>query len=209
MAVVLCYGDSNTYGYDQATAGRYPRDVRWPGALATLLGPSIEVIAEGLNGRTTLWDDPYMPDRNGSTYLGPCLASHAPVDLVILMLGTNDTKTIFARSAPEIAAGAAALLDIIATSGAGLDGAAPKVLLIAPPPVLDGDERTEIWGFADAPAKSRRFAELYRIVAATAGAAFLDAAPIAEVDPADGVHLTPAGHAALARAVAHEVRALL
>ena len=85
MAVVLCYGDSNTHGFDQATGGRYPGDVRWPGVLAALLGPSVEVISEGLNGRTTTWDDPYLPDRNGRTYLGPCLASHAPIDAVVLI----------------------------------------------------------------------------------------------------------------------------
>lgn len=209
MAVILCYGDSNTHGYDQATGGRFPRDVRWPGVLAAALGPDHQVIEEGLNGRTTIWDDPYMPDRNGRTYLGPCLASHAPVDVVVLMLGTNDTKTFFGRSAPEIAAGAGALLDVIAGSGAGPGGAAPRVLLLAPPPALDATEQGEVWGFGEARAKSLRFPALYRIVAQAGGAAFLDAGVNTEVDPADGIHLTPAGCAQLGRSVAEAVRALL
>ena len=105
MPVVVCYGDSNTYGYDAATGGRFPKAVRWPGVLAAELAGSAEVIEEGLNGRTTIWDDPYLEGRNGRTYLLPCLRSHAPVDVLVLMLGTNDLKTIFGRSAGEIAAG--------------------------------------------------------------------------------------------------------
>ena len=83
------------------------------------------MIEEGLNGRTTIWDDPYDGGRNGRTYLLPCLRSHAPVDVLVLMLGTNDTKTIFGRSAAEIAAGAGALADVVLTSGTGPDGGAP------------------------------------------------------------------------------------
>ena len=106
MPTIVCYGDSNTHGFDAATMGRFPRDVRWPGVLAAELGGIAEVIEEGLNGRTTIWDDPYLDGRNGRTYLLPCLRSHAPVDVLVLMLGTNDLKSIFGRSAAEIAAGA-------------------------------------------------------------------------------------------------------
>jgi lysophospholipase L1-like esterase len=209
MSVIVCFGDSNTYGFDQATYGRFPRSVRWPGVVAAELGAGVEVIEEGLNGRTTMWDDPYVGGRNGRAYLLPCLRSHAPVDVVVIMLGTNDTKTIFGRSAAEIAAGAGALVDDALASGCGPGAGAPRVLLVAPPGPGDVTERSEVWGFGEAKAKGERMPGLYRTVASMAGVAFLDASAIAGVDPEDGVHLTPQGHATLGHAVAAAVRRLL
>jgi lysophospholipase L1-like esterase len=209
MPTIVCYGDSNTHGYDAATMGRYPRDMRWPGVLAAELGGIAEVIEEGLNGRTTIWDDPYLDGRNGRTYLLPCLRSHAPVDVLVLMLGTNDTKTIFGRAAAEIAAGAAALVGMALTSGTGPDGGAPRVLLVAPPGPGEMTDRSDLWGFGEARAKGERMPALYRTVAEMNGVAFLDGSAIAEVDPVDGVHLTVEGHATLGHAVAEVVRGLL
>ena len=209
MAVIVCYGDSNTYGFDQATFGRFSKAVRWPGVLAAAMGAAAEVIEEGLNGRTTIWDDPYLDGRNGRAYLLPCLRSHAPLDVVVIMLGTNDTKTIFGRSAAEIAAGAGALVDDVLASECGPDGGAPRVLLVAPPGPGEVTERSEVWGFGEAKAKGERMPGLYRTVASMAGVAFLDAAAVAGVDPEDGVHLTPQGHATLGHAVAAAVRELL
>src|SRR5919204_1412889 len=145
MRTILCYGDSNTYGYDAATAGRFPRDVRWPGVVRRELGPEFEIIEEGLNGRTTIWDDPFVDGRNGRQYLGPCLQSHAPIHLVVLMLGTNDLKAVFRVSAPEIASGAAALVATIQTSRAGPGMAAPHVLLVVPPPFVPDRGHSELW----------------------------------------------------------------
>jgi lysophospholipase L1-like esterase len=209
MPTIVCYGDSNTHGYDAAIMGRFPKSVRWPGVLAAELRGIAEVIEEGLNGRTTIWDDPYLDGRNGRTYLLPCLRSHTPVDVLVLMLGTNDMKTIFGRSAAEIAAGVGALVDLALTSGTGPDGGAPRVLLVAPPCPGEVTDRSEVWGFGEARAKADQFARLYATVAELEGAAFLDAGPVAEVDPADGVHLTLDGHATLGRAVAGAVRRLL
>jgi lysophospholipase L1-like esterase len=209
MPVIVCFGDSNTYGFDQATSGRFAKSVRWPGVLAAEMGGAAEVIEEGLNGRTTIWDDPYLDGRNGRTYLLPCLRSHAPVDVVVIMLGTNDTKTIFGRSAAEIAAGAGALGDIALASGCGPDGAAPKVLLVAPPGPGEVTERSEVWGFGEAKAKGERMPGLYRAVAAMAGVAFLDASTLVAADPADGVHLVAADHGLLGAAIGRSIGDLL
>ena len=209
MPVVVCYGDSNTYGFDLETFGRFPKGVRWPGVLAAELGPAVEVIEEGLSGRTTIWGDPYLEGRNGRDYLLPCLRSHAPIDVVVIMLGTNDTKTIFGRSAAEIAAGAGALVDIALGSGCGPAGGAPKVLLIAPPGPGDVTTRSEVWGFGEAKAKGEKMVGFYRTVASMAGVSYLDASTVTGVDPQDGVHLTPQGHASLGHAVAAMVRGLL
>lgn len=209
MAVVVCFGDSNTHGYRAADGGRFERDARWPGVLAAELGAVHQVIEEGLNGRTTIWDDPMLDGRNGRTYLLPCLRSHAPVDVVVLMLGTNDTKGMLGAAAPDIASAAGALVELALHSGTGPDGGPPRVLLVAPPLLGELTAVSEVWGFGEAQAKSERFGRLYRTVAELKGVAFLDAGPVAEVDPADGVHLTAAGHAALGRAIAEAVRELL
>ncbi|MEI7743267.1 MAG: SGNH/GDSL hydrolase family protein [Chloroflexota bacterium] len=209
MAVIVCFGDSNTHGYEAATSSRYPKGVRWPGVLAAGLGPDHEVIEEGLNGRTTIWEDPFLEGRNGRAHLLPCLRTHAPVDLLVLMLGTNDTKTIFGRTAPEIASGVDSLVDLALRSATGPGGSAPQVLIVAPPAPGEVTERSELWGFGEARAKGLRMAGLYRRVATHRKVAFLDAGEHVTVDPADGVHLLPDAHAALGRAVAAAVRGLV
>ncbi len=209
LPVVLCYGDSNTHGADPATGGRLGFGVRWPGVLAALLDGEARVIEEGLNGRTTVRDDPYVPGRNGLAYLGPCLASHAPVDVVVIMLGTNDLKATFALPATEIAAGAAALADAALRSMSGPAGGSPRVLLVAPPALGPASEPMEVSGFAGAGERNAELPRLYRAVARRAGAAFLDASAIVSADPADGVHLSPASHRVLAHAVADAIRPLL
>src|ERR671917_870887 len=135
MRTVLCYGDSNTWGYDPATRERFPPHVRWTGVLATLLGAEYRVIEEGLNGRTTRWDDPIEPGRNGLTYLRPCIESHKPLDLMVIMLGTNDLKRRFNLVASDIAQSAAELAQLAWRFANGPDGARAKALLVAPPAV--------------------------------------------------------------------------
>jgi lysophospholipase L1-like esterase len=209
VATVLCYGDSNTHGADPITHGRFARDVRWPGVLAAELGASAAVIEEGLNGRTTVWDDPYMDYRNGKPYLLPCLRSHQPVEVLVMMLGTNDLKAIFGRAPHEIAAGAGALVDIALMSGTGPDGGPPAVLLMAPPRLGETTDRSELWGFGEARQKAEALPRLYEIVAGMKGVSFLDAAALVGGDPGDGVHLGAADHGVLGRAVAGAVREIL
>ena len=139
MRSILCYGDSNTWGCiplcrpgaRKPAAGK----TRWPGVLLGVeLGDGYWVVEAGLSGRTTVWDDPLKPHRNGRTLLLPTLLTHQPLDLVIVMLGTNDLKHRMNASAAEIAKGAGMLVDIVAASGCGPDGRAPQTLLVCPAP---------------------------------------------------------------------------
>ncbi|MFT3850616.1 MAG: SGNH/GDSL hydrolase family protein [Propionivibrio sp.] len=150
---ILCFGDSNTWGYAPISAERYPRDVRWTGVMAAQLGSRFHVVEEGQNGRTTVWDDPLEGGhKNGLTYLTACLESHHPIDLVILMLGTNDLKARFALPALDIAAGGERLVQTIQHTGWGVDGKAPAILLAAPPPIDPQGDLAEM--FAGAREKS-------------------------------------------------------
>ena len=90
---ILCIGDSNTWGYIPGSGERYEKNVRWTGKLAQMLGENYEVIEEGMNGRTTAFTDKIEPGTAALDYLYPCLISQFPLDYIIVMLGTNDTKT--------------------------------------------------------------------------------------------------------------------
>jgi lysophospholipase L1-like esterase len=130
---VLCYGDSNTWGFIPGSAGRrYPFKKRWPGVLQKALVDRIRVFENGLSGRTTIYDDPFEKKLNGREQLSTALKRHAPLDLVILMLGTNDLKSYFKLQASDIAKGATRLCQDISVSKNGPNAEAPDILLIAP-----------------------------------------------------------------------------
>lgn len=207
MKHILCYGDSNTWGYDPETGGRFARDTRWTGVLRRVLGDEYEIIEEGLNGRTTVWDDPIEEYKNGKTYFVPCLESHWPVDLVILMLGTNDLKTRFGLSAFDIAQGACALVSAAQQINSRTSGAAPAVLLLAPPPLGKLTLFAEM--FEGAEAKSHKFADYYRAVTDERGSAFFDTATVIASSDIDGIHFEKSEHAKLGNALAGKVRELI
>ena len=211
MKTVLCYGDSNTWGYDPETKGRFPIDVRWPGALREILGPEYHIIEEGQCGRTTVWNDPIEGYKNGKEYLIPCLDSHKPIDLVVIMLGTNDLKKRFSLSASDIAAGAGVLADVVKKSGAGPKGCPPQVLLISPPAVGDirKSEYEEMFGSDNCVEVSKKFGPHFKRVAETYGCGFMDAAAFILPSPIDAIHFHAAEHKKLAEAVAREVRGLI
>lgn len=216
MKTILCFGDSNTWGYDPvATASspypmRHAHDVRWTGVLARELGAGYRIIEEGQNGRTTVMDDPVVPHRNGRNYLPACLESHKPIDLVILMLGTNDLKVMFNMPAGEIAAGAAQLVKIIRHSESGPDAGPPRILLVCPALVGDLARVPDIAAkFVDAQEKARRLPEYYEAVAKQTGCAFLNIQPVAQASPKDGLHFEAEEHAKIGRAMAEAVRGAL
>jgi lysophospholipase L1-like esterase len=204
MKTVLCYGDSNTWGYNPGTGERFSRDERWTGVLRQKLGAEYHVIEEGLNGRTTVWDDPIEGYKNGKEYLIPCLQSHRPIDLVVIMLGTNDLKKRFSVSAYDIANAAGVLVDVVQRSDAGPEGHPPKVLLIAPPPVGKLTEFAEM--FEDAEVKSRKFSEYYRRVAEEYGCMLLDTSEVIVSSDLDGIHFEAGEHQKLGEAVAARVK---
>jgi lysophospholipase L1-like esterase len=207
MKTVLCFGDSNTWGYIPGDeGGRYPYAQRVGGVLGEHLGASWRVIEEGLCGRTTVFDDPFEPDRNGKTALSMLLASHAPLDVVSIMLGTNDLKHFFGLEARDIALGAGTLVEMVQTSETGPGGSAPKVLLIAPPRVTD--EAAFAPKFEGAASKSRGFGEAYQAMATQLGCGFLDAGPLCDCPVPDGVHLDDAAIAHLAVAMAEQIATL-
>jgi len=212
MKTILCYGDSNTWGMVPMRAvmdsDRHRLPDRWPSALASALGTDARVIAEGLNGRTTVLDDPIDgAHKNGRTYLLPCLESHAPLDAVVLMLGTNDLKARFHLPPADIASGAGQLVRMITGGIRGQRGLAPNVLLISPPKVGPLNLFAEV--FAGAPEKSERLAERYQAVSRLLGCAFLDAAAHVEASRTDGIHLDASQHQVLGRAVATALEPLL
>lgn len=213
MKTVLCYGDSNTWGCPPMTsfngAVRYDIHTRWPGVLRDQLGQGYWVIEEGLGGRTTVWEDALSPDRNGHTYLLPCLETHQPIDLVVLMLGTNDLKHRFGKSPYDIASGAGFLVDAIQVTPCGPDGSAPRVLLVCPPPTADPLPPLFADMFEGAIEKSRRLAPQYERIASEYGVHFLNAGDVIESSPVDGIHFEPEAHRRLAEAVAQQVRAIL
>jgi lysophospholipase L1-like esterase len=208
MSTILCYGDSNTWGYIPGSGQRYPRHQRWPGVLQTLLGSGFVVIEEGLNSRTTVLDDPTRnPGKNGLHYLRPCLDSHAPLDLVLLMLGTNDLKHRFGLSGFDIAQNVSALIGVIQQSGDGTGEKAPPVLLLSPPHVGPLTAFADL--FAGAEEKSRQLQKHYRAVAQQTGCHFFDVAEVVVASPVDGVHWEADQHLALGNRLAEVVRPLL
>ena len=207
MKTILCYGDSNTWGWNPSTQTRYARDERWPGVLQQELGDEYFVIEEGLPGRTTVWDDPIEGYKNGKEYLIPCLETHKPIDLVAIMLGTNDLKVRFSLSAFDVAAGAGVLVDIVQRSEAGPDGNAPKVLLMAPPPLGRLTDFAEM--FDGARVKSRKLAERFQQAARERGCALFDTSNVIVSSDVDGAHLEAEEHWKLGRAVAAVMRNML
>ncbi len=211
MKSILCYGDSNTWGcipvQGPEPAARFPPEKRWPGVLRRELGDGYWVVEAGLSGRTTVWDDPLEPHRNGRELLLPTLLTHQPLDLVVIMLGTNDLKRRLGGSAGEIATGAGMLVDVVDASGCGPEGAPPQTLLICPPPVLEVDPLED--EFEGATEKSRRLAERYAATAAARSCAFLDAGSVISSSEVDGIHLDEPEHERLGIAVAERVRPLL
>ena len=208
---ILCFGDSNTHGtvamVDMDSRERFAKAQRWPSVMEAELGPDWEVIAEGHPGRNAAFDDPVEGEhKNGMRILPSLLQSHRPVDLLIVMLGTNDLKARFNVPPIDIALALERLAIQNRTYLCGHDGKEPKLLFVAPVPI----EETGFLGemFAGGAAKSRELPKLLRKVAMRQRAEFMDLARVAKVDMVDGIHLDADGQAAVGRAIAAKVRSI-
>lgn len=201
MPTVLCFGDSNTWGYIPETGVRLPRAARWPGLVAAALGEKWHVIEEGLNGRTATVESPIAPGRSGIDYLVPCLHSHAPLDVVVLALGTNDLNERYAPSAADVAAAVARLATIVLRSPeAGRDGRAPSIVLLCPPPLGHA-------AGAHVSAKSSSLAGFLAEQAKALGCVFVDLGGVTKYSELDGIHhLDAGGHLAVAAAAGSAIR---
>lgn len=215
---ILCYGDSNTWGYVPSNKKnpipqRYPRSVRWTGLLQNLLDEQYHIIEEGLNSRTTNLDHHVPPDRNGKTYLPPCLYTHAPINLVVLALGGNDLKTYFKRSPEQVRDGLSELINIIKTSTYGSDmTSAPDILILSPPAVQKIAEsfldETGVAIFEGITEKTKSLIELYADLAEQQDCYFLDISQAISTSSIDGLHFDVDAHRMLSRLICSKIKSI-
>lgn len=203
---ILCFGDSNTYGYIPDGSGRFDEEIRWTGRLQKRLGTEYRVIEEGLCGRTTVFQDELREGRRGLDLIGTLIESHNPIDMLVVMLGTNDCKTRYNASAGTIAKGVEEVIVRAREKAAG----EMKVLLVSPihfgEGVGDDGFDTEFDKRSEQVAK--QLAGEYEKIAKRHGFSFLDAARVAEPSVTDREHLDEQGHERLAEAVYASVEQL-
>ena len=209
---VVCFGDSNTHGYNSKTMERFSEEERWTKLLGKYLGEEYDIVEEGLEGRTACFDDPLFEGLCGFSYLYPCIMTHKPVDLLIIMLGTNDVKSRFSATPENIAKGMERLIQKALDTTVAFRNK-PNVLLICPPPINKGYEETAVFGEMGSMCveKSRALAPLYKQVAKLKGIHFLDAASIDGVDmyPYDHMHLSLDAHKNLAKFLAEVIPGMI
>ncbi|MDO5541312.1 MAG: SGNH/GDSL hydrolase family protein [Eubacteriales bacterium] len=213
MRHIVCFGDSNTHGYCAQNNGRFDESQRWTCLLQKGLGEDYLVLEEGLSGRTTCFEDPVHEGLSGLNYIYPCLMSHEPVDLLIIMLGTNDTKERFGSSAACIALGLKRLIaKAIATTDCWRDGK-PEILVVTPQNIGREYADTEVGatmgrGCAE---KSEGLAAEYEKIAELMGCHYMDANQVISEGPnqIDFMHLTAEGHRQLAMALLKKIHQIL
>ncbi len=209
---IVCFGDSNTHGYHAVTGGRFSEEERWTCLLNQALGDDYLILEEGLSGRTTSFSDPIHESLSGLDYIYPCLMSHEPVDLLIIMLGTNDTKERFGASPACIALGLKRLVAKAISTTDCWRGQKPNILIVTPKNIDKEYEQTEVGatmgrGCAE---KSQGLAAEYQKIAQLMGCHYFDANQVViENNHVDYMHLTAEGHRQLADALASLVPTLL
>ena len=211
MKHILCFGDSNTWGYSPQDGSRFSPNVRWTGTLQKTLGADYNIIEEGLNGRTTFINEEgeeARPFRSGSDVFSMILESHRPLDLVTIMLGTNDLKLEFNLSVEEIAQGVKELCEIVLSSEYLIDNP-PKLLLISPIHIGFTIQPDQEEFFEQAREKSYQFAEHYQRVAEELGIHFLDAAKIVSPSEGEGVHWDADQHIKFGKVLAQKATGIL
>lgn len=209
MRNIMCYGDSNTWGYNPEKGGlRHEYDDRWTTKLGKNLGDEYLVIPEGLNGRTTVWNDSTkLYNANGRDRLLECLESHKPLDLVVIMLGTNDLKKRHNLPSVDIANGVGVLIDIIKNSKCGIDNLAPEVLVLIPPEVRELSNFKEVFG--ECVETSQDLPRVFKIMAEGRGIPYLEIGKKVRFSDIDGIHFTKDQLTVLADIVSDKVRSII
>lgn len=209
MKRILCFGDSNTWGFTPGTGVRYGEDVRWPKVCAADLGAGYEIIEDGLNGRTTAFENETSPYRNGLTSLRYSLLSQYPLDMVVLFLGTNDLPS---RPLWQVKRGVEELIrtcrfanPVIRTFQPVFPNGA-KILLVAPMPYAPEVDTIPYASAAGKVEESRKFAEMYRVISEEQDTYYIDAGSIVQSSPVDGVHLSAENQQKLGHAMAKKIR---
>ena len=212
---ILCFGDSNTWGFvpgafDPETLyiKRYSILERWPGLLREMLGADYYIIEEGLNGRTTNVEYPDLSGRSGTSYILPCLYSHSPLDLVILNIGINDIKAIFDRTMMEISEGMAELIDLIKSTSYGPDMQGPPQILLLSPSALTHEgyvDQNNESAFKGGMEKSLFFNEYYKKIALEKSCHYINLQSVINYSEIDGLHYDKRGHAVIASVVTSKI----
>jgi lysophospholipase L1-like esterase len=208
---ILVYGDSLSWGIVPDTRQRHPFDVRWPGRMEHLLeerGHEVRIIEDCLNGRRTVWEDPFKPGRRGLDGLGQRIEVNSPLALVILALGTNDFQSMHPHNAWHAAQGIAALVNAIRTAPIEPGMPLPPVLVMVPPPITRpaGDIAPKFFGGAP---KCDGLAEAYTQVTDELGCPLFDAGRVVTASSFDGVHLDAEAHIDLGTALADTVEPMV
>lgn len=210
MKTVLCYGDSNSWGFIPAKATRYDYDTRWTGVTAKLLGADYMFIEDSISGRTSVYEDPCVRFRNGMDNLGYSLLAHAPIDLFILALGGNDLKFTDANGSTR---GVARIIDLVKKAETVFDPYSPifpngcKILLLGPPPFsMDISEKRPGHALADSAYESTLLAGKYRKLAEEKCIYFLDETEYVTASAEDCIHLGTDDHARLGKAIARKIK---
>jgi lysophospholipase L1-like esterase len=209
MKSILAFGDSLTWGFEAGTFKRHAFENRWPNALAAGL-KNTSVIEEGMNGRTTVFPDPTCEaERNGAVALPMLLCTHQPLDLVIIMLGTNDIKYANRCTAFDAAMGMERLIKLVKNHDWVADMPRAEILIMSPPALSKTYEEwfNNLWGHALE--ESKLFAKHYARVAEEQGVHFFDAGSVAKTDPTDGGHMTAAETRKLGEALVPVVKEIL
>ena len=188
MKTVMCFGASQVWGYTPGTGERMAWNKRWTGVLQQNLGNEIRIIEEGLNGRTTIWDDPFQPDRNARTILPVLLESHSPIDLFMMLIGANDLKSDKPLGAVEAARGCRTLIQIVQKSRCGPKKGIPKILLMAPPAISGPAGLQKLLFNSRSEEESRKLPGLYEDIAKFCQCSFFDVSKVVTVSSLDGVH---------------------
>ncbi|MEG2625814.1 MAG: SGNH/GDSL hydrolase family protein [Christensenella sp.] len=211
MKTIVCYGDSNTWGCSPINCERIARNLRWTGALQSLLGDDYLIYEEGMNARTTMFDDPIEPYRSGVAYIEPCMYTDSPVDLLVIMLGTNDVKTHLGQTAFSISKGIERLIIAAQNPVFGRDNKPCEILIVSPVEIFKGVAHTWLGDYfnENSVETARELAPRYKAMAELYGCHFMDAAAVAEPSPVDCVHMDEKNHAKLARAIYSCVKEIL